>query len=71
MIKGQKIELKVNSYKRWVERQNIPVIKEYYIQDLKTVPVSEWTFKGAKGVVYVLPESKAMQAFFPKYHDVG
>ena len=51
MIKGQKIELKVNSYKRWVERQNIPVIKEYYIQDLKTVPVSEWTFKGAKGAI--------------------
>ena len=28
-------------------------------------------FKGAKGVVYVLPESKTMQAFFPKYRDVG
>ena len=36
MIKGQKIELKVNSYQRWVQAQNIPVIKEYYIQDLKT-----------------------------------
>ena len=35
MIKGQKIELKVNTYKRWVEQQNIPVIKEYYIEDLK------------------------------------
>ena len=28
-------------------------------------------FKGSKGVVYVLPESKTMQAFFPKYHDIG
>ncbi len=51
MIKGQKIELKVNSYKKWVEAQNIPVIKEYYIKDLKTAPVADWKFKGAKGAI--------------------
>ncbi|HET7680521.1 MAG TPA: hypothetical protein VFK79_10345 [Xanthobacteraceae bacterium] len=51
MIKGQKIELKVNTYQRWVQAQNIPVIKEYYIQDLKTVAVADWAFKGAKGAI--------------------
>jgi oxalate decarboxylase/phosphoglucose isomerase-like protein (cupin superfamily) len=51
MIKGQKIELKVNTYKRWVEKQNIPVIQEYYIRDLKQVPVADWAFKGAKGAI--------------------
>ena len=51
MIKGQKIELKVNTYRKWVEAQNIPIIKEYYIQDLKTVPVADWAFKGAKGAI--------------------
>ena len=51
MIKGQKIELKVNSYKKWVQDQNIPVIQEYYIKDLKTVPVADWAFKGAKGAI--------------------
>ena len=44
MIKGQKIELKVNTYRNWVEAQNIPIIKEYYIKDLKTVPVADWAF---------------------------
>ena len=28
------------------------------------------TFKGTKGVVYVLPEIKATRDFFPKYYDV-
>ena len=28
------------------------------------------TFKGTKGVVYVLPEVKATRDFFPKYYDV-
>jgi len=28
------------------------------------------TFKGTKGIVYVLPEVRAMRDFFPKYHDV-
>ena len=51
MIKGQNIELKVNSYQRWVQAQNIPVIKEYYIEDLKSVAVADWKFKGAKGAI--------------------
>ncbi|HET7085252.1 MAG TPA: hypothetical protein VFI23_10815 [Rhizomicrobium sp.] len=29
------------------------------------------TFKGAKGVVYILPEIKPTRAFFPKYYDVN
>lgn len=28
-------------------------------------------FQGARGIVYVLPEVRPMQDFFPKYHDVG
>jgi hypothetical protein len=27
-------------------------------------------FKGTKGIVYILPEVKAMRDFFPKYYDV-
>jgi hypothetical protein len=27
-------------------------------------------FKGAKGIVYILPEVKAMRDFFPDYYDV-
>jgi quercetin dioxygenase-like cupin family protein len=51
MIKGQKIELDQNSYRKWVEAQNIPVIREYYIEDLKTVAVSDWAWKGGKGAI--------------------
>src|SRR5215469_16561108 len=27
-------------------------------------------FNGTKGIIYILPEIKAMRDFFPKYHDV-
>ncbi len=38
-------------YDQWVEAQNIPVIREFYIEDLRTVPLKPWAFKGGKGAI--------------------
>lgn len=36
-------------YERWQEREGIPVIGGYYVQDLRTAPLEPWTRKGGRG----------------------
>jgi oxalate decarboxylase/phosphoglucose isomerase-like protein (cupin superfamily) len=51
MIKGQKVDLKANSaYHQWVESQGIPVLREFYIEDLRKLKLSPWSWKRARGV---------------------
>ena len=38
-------------YEQWVTAQNIPVIKEFYIEDLRTVELKPWTLKGGNGAI--------------------
>jgi len=51
VIKGQKIEIGgPTPYQKWVETQNIPVIRDFYIEDLRTVELAPWDWKGGRGV---------------------
>ena len=51
MIKGQKIEIGGKTpYQKWIEGQGIPVIRDYYIEDLRKVALSPWDWKGGRGV---------------------
>ena len=51
MIKGQKIEIGGKTpYQKWVEGQGIPVIRDFYIEDLRKVELAPWAWKGGRGV---------------------
>jgi oxalate decarboxylase/phosphoglucose isomerase-like protein (cupin superfamily) len=48
MIEGQKIGGKT-AYQKWIEGQGIPIIREFYIGDLRKVELAPWDWKGAHG----------------------
>lgn len=39
----------VDSYKRWLEEEGIPVIREWYIEDVMKVPLKPWKRTGGLG----------------------
>jgi len=50
MIKGGKIEVGGKSaYHKWIESQGIPVIRDFYIEDLRTLELQPWAWKGGRG----------------------
>src|SRR6185295_5744665 len=38
-------------YDQWVEAQNIPVIREFYIEDLRTAKLAPWVSRGGTGAI--------------------
>jgi oxalate decarboxylase/phosphoglucose isomerase-like protein (cupin superfamily) len=51
MIKGQKIEIKgKTAYQKWTEAQGIPIIRDFYLEDLRKLELAPWDWKGAQGV---------------------
>ncbi|HWP57397.1 MAG TPA: hypothetical protein VNL14_05885 [Candidatus Acidoferrales bacterium] len=42
---------RVETYRAWVESQGIPVIKGFYVRDIRTVEVAPWTLKGGLGAL--------------------
>jgi quercetin dioxygenase-like cupin family protein len=38
-------------YDQWVEAQNIPIIHEFYLEDLRDVKLAPWDFKGGNGAI--------------------
>ncbi len=52
MIKGQKVEIGgKTAYQQWSESQGIPIIKEFYIEDLRAVKLAPWNWKGGNGAI--------------------
>jgi quercetin dioxygenase-like cupin family protein len=52
MIKGQKVEIGGKThYQKWSEAQGVPILKEFYIPDLREVDVASWDWKGGKGAI--------------------
>ncbi len=52
MIKGQKIEIGGKTrYQKWVEAQGVPIIREFYIEDLSKVELAPWDWKGGRGAI--------------------
>jgi quercetin dioxygenase-like cupin family protein len=50
MIKGQTIEIDGKSaYHKWIESQGIPILREFYIEDLRKVDLAPWAWKDARG----------------------
>ena len=51
MIKGQEAKVGDKSlYDRWVESQGIPVVRDFYIEDVRKVALESWERKGGHGV---------------------
>lgn len=38
-----------SSYDRWVEREGIPVVKSFFVEDIRKVPLEPWDRKGGNG----------------------
>ena len=50
MLKGEKIEIGGKTpYQRWIEGQGIPIIRTFYIEDLRKVELAPWDWKGGRG----------------------
>jgi quercetin dioxygenase-like cupin family protein len=43
-----------STYDKWVKEQNIPIVRGFFVQDLKTVPVAPWEAKGGNGAFLLL-----------------
>lgn len=51
MITNQEANLSgKSSYRTWLESQGIPVIRDFYIKDLRSVPLEPWERKGGFGI---------------------
>ena len=43
-----------NTFTHWMEQQNIPVIRGFFIEDINTAEVKPWDFKGINGAFVIL-----------------
>ena len=53
MLKGREIKpiaLKT-PYQKWAEAQGVPIIRDFYIEDLKKVPLQPWEWRGGNGAI--------------------
>jgi len=53
MLKGKQpepIALK-SPYQKWAEAQGVPIIKDFYIEDLNTVLLQPWPWRGGNGAI--------------------
>ena len=50
MIKGKAVELGGKTlYQKWVEGHGIPIVTDFFIEDLRKVEVAPWEWKGGRG----------------------
>ena len=54
MIKGEQAEVGgrkpfYQAYQKWIESQGIPIIRDFYIEDLRKVELAPWAWKGVRG----------------------
>ena len=50
MLKGEKIEIGGKTpYQKWIEGQGVPIIRTFYIEDLRKVELAPWDWKGGRG----------------------
>ncbi len=51
---------RINTYENWIATEGLPVIKDYSVFDLMTVPVKPWARKGGLGVYLNLVGSEGV-----------
>ena len=39
-----------SAYQRWLRMEGLPVIRDYYIEDIRAVPLEPWERRGGSGV---------------------
>lgn len=54
----------MDAYKIWIEQEGIPVIRDWYIEDLRTVPLSPWVRTGGLGAYVDLVGSADRQGAY-------
>ncbi len=45
---------KVDTYRDWLERQKVPVIRGFFVEDVRTVELAPWDLKGGLGAIVIL-----------------
>jgi len=40
-----------STYRQWVKTESIPVIRKFFIQDIKKVKLAPWDRNGGRGVI--------------------
>jgi len=51
MITGKEADLGgESSYQKWLKTEGIPIIRDFFIKDLRKVPLEPWERKGGRGV---------------------
>ena len=64
MLKGREIEpiaLKT-PYQKWAEAQGVSIIRDFYIEDLRKVPLQPWEWRGGNGAPLANLEGSASKA---------
>ena len=53
MLKGKEIEpiARKTPYQKWAEAQGVPIIKDFYIEDLRTAELKPWAWRGGSGAI--------------------
>src|SRR5206468_3901386 len=51
------------TYRKWLEKENVPSIKGHFVNDLRTVEVHPWPRKGGKGVFLNLSDQEVTDAY--------
>ena len=39
-----------SAYQRWLKMEGLPVIRDYYIEDVRAVPLEPWERRGGSGI---------------------
>lgn len=45
---------KIDTYQEWLKQQKIPVIRGFFVEDIKSVEVAPWELKGGLGAIIIL-----------------
>ena len=49
-ISNESVTLKNSSYKQWIEREGIPLVESFFVENIATVSLEPWKRMGGLGV---------------------
>ena len=54
VIDEKKVPERLDTYKKWLEVQNIPVVRGYFIEDINKIELAHWEMKGVPAAFVIL-----------------
>jgi hypothetical protein len=66
-----RIDLGPSAYERFLEREAIPVVKGYFIEDLKEVELKPWRRMGALGCYLNMGDQQETDAYICEIPPAG